>query len=395
MTLAATYGGPEAVHPAPPADATPQPTECTEASLEALSQENLRLRRRLWMLTREAEKNAAIFQRFHTLELCLLDAASLPELLDRIVNRTRDLLGLDEVTLIVHDPQHEVRNLLAGNGLTAPITPAVRLTDGPTSGNPAHGRLKGPWLGPYREEHADLFSNGRSLGSIALLPLVAEGCLFGSLNLASADPNRYTRSHSLDFHRRLASVASLSLQNAINRERLVVDGHTDRLTLWHNRRYLDARLPQEVARAQRYGEPLSCLILDVDHFKQINDRYGHPSGDAVLREIAGRIKSHLRISDLAVRYGGEEFVVFLIHATEENALATADRIRRCVADAPFHLGEDQRLRVTVSGGVAELQWGDGPDDPVAVGAAMLHKADAALYRAKTGGRDRIACHGQT
>jgi diguanylate cyclase (GGDEF)-like protein len=191
----------------------------------------------------------------------------------------------------------------------------------------------------------------------------------------------------------LASIASLCLQNALNRERLVVEGHTDPLTRWRNRRYLDMRLPQEVARAIRYREPLSCLILDVDHFKHVNDRYGHSAGDCVLRELAERVSTHLRSSDLPVRYGGEEFVVFLIRTPEHHASGVAERIRQSIAAAPFRVPGDQLIHVSVSVGTAELQPGDAPNDPVALGASMLHKADAALYRAKAQGRNRIVRHG--
>ena len=217
--------------------------------------------------------------------------------------------------------------------------------------------------------------------------------MFGSLNLASADRNRYTERHARDFHVRLASVASLCLQNAMNRERLLVSSHTDLLTRWYNRRYLDLRLPQEVARALRYREPLCCLMLDLDHFKRINDRYGHPAGDAVLREVAGRIQRQLRSSDLRVRYGGEELVVFLIRTTEQDAVGVAERIRRGVAETPIRLQDGQQLQVTLSGGIAELEPGDRSADPVALGAAMLQRADAALYQAKAAGRDRIVRHG--
>ncbi len=363
-----------------------------EDTLETLRNENLRLRRELKALSREAGKNEVIFWRFHSLELSLLDATSLPELVDRIIHETREMLGLDEVTLILDDPGHEIRNLLAGNGLALPLPPLVQWRDGPTTGKPAPGRPKGPWLGPYHEEHSRLFSGRSRLGSVALLPLMAQGCLFGRLNLASADAARYTRRHAVDFHCRLASVASLCLQNAVNRERLVVDGHTDPLTRWRNRRYLDLRLPQEVARAIRYGEPLSCLILDVDRFKQVNDRYGHAAGDCVLREVAERVRNELRNSDLAVRYGGEEFVVFLIRTTERDASDVAERIRQCVAATPLRVPGDQLLDITVSGGTAELVHGDGQEDPAALGAAMLHRADTALYRAKAQGRNRIVSY---
>jgi two-component system, cell cycle response regulator len=364
-----------------------------EPAQQTLLEENQRLRRELRTLALEAEKNEAIFRRFHELELALLNAGSLQDLLGVMVHGTRETLGLEQVTLILHDPQQEVRGLLQGEAPEAPVLPGVRLTDAPpTSGRAPAPRPK-PWLGPYRRGHAELFSPGERFGSVALIPLAAQDSTLGSLNLASADPHRYTSHHACDFHIRLASVASLCLQNAMNRERLLISSHTDLLTRWYNRRFLDLRLPQEVARALRYEEPLCCLILDLDHFKQINDRYGHPAGDTVLREVADRIKGRLRSSDLRVRYGGEELVVFLIRTTEQDAVGVAERIRRGVAENPILLQEGQLLQVTLSGGIAELELGDPSADPVALGADMLKRADAALYQAKAAGRDRIARHG--
>jgi len=368
--------------------------EHPEDTLETLRRENLRLRREIGALAREAEKNESIFRRFQALELSLLTAASLLELVDRLVQGTRQTLGLDEVTLLLHDPRHEVRNLLAGDALPFPVLPGVRLTEDLSLWRRVCGERGGPWLGSFRKNHSVLFSGTRAFGSVALLPLATQECVFGGLSLASVDPNRYTRNHACDFHNRLAGIASLCLQNAMNRERLIVNSHTDLLTHWYNRRYLDIRLPQEVARALRYREPLCCLMLDLDHFKRINDRYGHPAGDAVLREVADRIKKQLRSSDLRVRYGGEEFVVFLIRTREEDAASVAERVRRGVAEAPIRLQGEASLRVTLSGGIAELAPGDRSKDPVALGAAMLQRADAALYRAKAAGRDRIVCHGK-
>jgi uncharacterized protein YigA (DUF484 family) len=172
------------------------------------------LRRELKGLSREAGKNEAIFWRFHSLELSLLDSRSLSELVDRMIRGTREILGLDEVTLILYDPEHEIRNLLAGNGLSLPFPPLLRLTDRPATGDWTSRGPEDPWLGPYREDHCGLFSGRSSLGSVALLPLMAQGCLFGRLNLASGDSARYTRSHAVDFHRRLASIAEWSLHTA-------------------------------------------------------------------------------------------------------------------------------------------------------------------------------------
>lgn len=355
--------------------------------------ENRRLRHELRNLALEAEKNEGIFRRFQGLVLSMLDAGSLPDLLGLMVQGTRERLRLDQVTLLLFDPNLEIRGLLQSDTPSVPVLPGVRLTQAPPPwGLPIEPQV-GAWLGPYRREHGELFSPGRRFGSVALLPLAAQGTLFGSLNLASADPNRYTNQHASDFLAHLAGVASLCLQSALDRQRLVVSSYTDLLTRWYNRRYLEQRLPQEVARSLRYREPLCCLMLDLDHFKRINDQYGHPAGDQVLREVADRIKDQLRSSDLRVRYGGEELAVFLIRTTEPDAIGVAERIRKGVASSPIDLPSGQRVKVTLSGGISPLEPADRSADPALLGSAMLRRADDALYRAKAAGRDRILCHG--
>jgi diguanylate cyclase (GGDEF)-like protein len=356
---------------------------------DALRRENLRLRLELDALSQEAAKNEKLFRRFHALELSLLHAITLPELVDRIIEETRATLALDAVTLALYDPAHEIRNLLTANGVSLPHSPLVQFVDGDIAAAPASDGPAAPWLGPYLSGHAGLFGRLGPLGSVALLPLIAQGCLVGALNLGSSDPGRYTPGLAIDFHNRLASVTSVCLQNAINRERLIADGHTDPLTGWSNRRYLEARLPQEVALAVRHDEPLSCLVLDVDHFKHVNDRYGHVAGDGVLREFAARVRDQLRTTDLAVRFGGEEFAVFLIRTGEVDARQVAERIRRRVAAAPFRLPDGRLVPITVSGGIAGLLPREHPNDAAALGASMLRRADAALYRAKARGRNRI------
>jgi diguanylate cyclase (GGDEF)-like protein len=372
-------------------------TERRDATLESVREENARLHRALRDLTREAEKNEAVSRRFHALELALLDAPRLPELVDRIVGETPKRLALDEVTLLLTDPEHEIRYLLGHQMPTLVESPAVRFCDRVVPGDGDPAGLKGPWTGPYRKKYAYLFRRGDKLGSVALLPLCADGRLFGTLNLASSDPERYTPHHASDFHRHLANITSLCLQNAINREKLEVSGNTDVLTGWHNRRHLETRLPEEMARAIRYSEPLCCLILDIDHFKQINDVYGHLAGDDILREVARQIKLELRGSDLAARYGGEEFVVFLSQTSGDDAERVAERVRRRIASTAFDTGRGVSLDVTLSGGISELRRIECPRSPAGLGRELLQRADAALYRAKASGRNRIVRHeaGQT
>jgi diguanylate cyclase (GGDEF)-like protein len=159
----------------------------------------------------------------------------------------------------------------------------------------------------------------------------------------------------------------------------------DGLTGLFNRRELDERAAQKIALAQRHGRPFSCLLLDVDHFKQINDTHGHAAGDAVLRSVAGMIRETSRISDVAGRYGGEEFVLLLPETAAHEAVAVADKLRARLAASPFVVGAAS-LAVRASIGVAA--WSDA----MSTAADLYAAADEALYRAKALGRDRTELH---
>lgn len=361
-----------------------------EATLEDLRVENRQLRGRLQDLTDEAGKNETISRRFQSIELSLLSAPSLPELLHCLVEGVADTLALDDVSLVLHDRDHEVRHLLFHAGSQPADFPGVLFTDHLNALAPLYTGLHRPWLGPCLGlEHTSLFHPGSDLRSVAILPLISHGIVFGSLNLGSREQARYTRHHATDFHRRLAIVSAVCLENTINRERLVLSGHTDVLTGWHNRRYLQRRLPEELARAQRYLQPLSGLLLDVDHFKRVNDNHGHATGDRVLRDVADRVKRELRSSDVAVRYGGEEFAVLLPQTGLRDAARLAERIRQSVAAVPFRGQDGEDLAVTVSVGVAQLRALTRGMDIEGLGQQLFEDADLALYQAKSGGRNRV------
>jgi diguanylate cyclase (GGDEF)-like protein len=161
----------------------------------------------------------------------------------------------------------------------------------------------------------------------------------------------------------------------------------DGLTRCFNHHYFKMRLEQEVARSRRYGSPMSLVMFDVDHFKRVNDTYGHPAGDAVLAQLAGLALASVRSSDVVARYGGEEFAILLIEAGAREASIVANRFReRVAAHAVLHQGagaaSSVELRVTVSAGVAELWAGESMP-------SLLQRADGALYQAKAGGRNQI------
>jgi diguanylate cyclase (GGDEF)-like protein len=156
----------------------------------------------------------------------------------------------------------------------------------------------------------------------------------------------------------------------------------DGLTQVHNRRYLDEFLDREVARARRHFRPLSVVLFDIDRFKALNDTRGHLCGDAVLRDLAGLVRTTVRQEDLLARYGGEEFALVLVETNHDEAATAAERVRELVAGHTFTF-EDVTLQVTISVGVATISGEAGPGE-------LLRAADERLYQAKRAGRNRVA-----
>src|SRR5665213_1538954 len=157
---------------------------------------------------------------------------------------------------------------------------------------------------------------------------------------------------------------------------------TDQLTGLHNRRYMIGQLEALVQRATRGGAPVAALLIDIDHFKKINDSFGHDVGDEVLREFAVRLATNVRAIDLPCRYGGEEFVIIMPDTAVDDAERIAERIRRYVAGSPFRVAQGtELLTVTISIGVAVLSGADDTSE------ALLKRADEALYEAKAAGRN--------
>lgn len=218
---------------------------------------------------------------------------------------------------------------------------------------------------------------------LVLIPLAFKGVPLGLFLLA--------RAHEFSHHaHRMMNLFqqsfALALNNAQAHHQLQHLAVIDPLTGLYNRRFGTARLSEEFQRAVRAETPLSVLMLDIDHFKAINDTHGHLIGDRVLAQVAQVLQQLSRESDIAVRYGGEEFFILLPGANCDNAQALAERIRRAVADLVIdHAG--MALRVTISIGLSSL-----PEAAANTPEILITQADTALYQAKQGGRNRVCCH---
>ncbi|AEG59189.1 GGDEF domain-containing protein [Desulforamulus ruminis] len=161
--------------------------------------------------------------------------------------------------------------------------------------------------------------------------------------------------------------------------------YIDGLTGLYNHRYMQVRLEEEISRAIRYKRTLTLLMLDLDFFKSINDRYGHIAGDLVLKSLSAVIVENLREGDISCRYGGEELVVILPETDLKEGTPVAERLRKAIESTPFHLSPGcPPIQLTVSIGIAELMEGD-------TGQSLLQRADEALYLAKSHGRNRCNC----
>ncbi|MBS0613580.1 MAG: sensor domain-containing diguanylate cyclase [Proteobacteria bacterium] len=362
--------------------------------VDALARENEDLRARLRMLTGEAAHNAVLLKRTQDRELTLLRADTLPQLLRALVEGLRDSYGLEAVFLVLLDPQHEIRHLLSGGGDDPEEFARVLFVDSLIGLAPQLSGLHKPWLGPYSAaDHRLLFGDVTGLQSIALLPLPRMDRLTGVLCFGCKDPARFTRHHATDFLSHLGALAAICLENATNRARLLRAGITDFLTGWHNRRYLQQRLKEEISRAQRRAGSVACLMLDVDRFKSINDAYGHLAGDKALKEVTLRVEAQIRSMDTAARFGGDELAIVLPETSAADAVRLAERIRESVAAVPVKLTPQIEQRLTLSVGVSAIAPARHETDLKSLGDHLLADADAALYRAKALGRNRVQTAG--
>jgi len=336
-------------------------------------------------LLRHAGENEKILRRYQQFELELLNVEDFQSLLNVLLQNSIKHFQWDAVELWLFDPQSTLQELLCDE-----VFPGLQLL---ASNNVLRdlydGRPQVSLLSINNEQAAKLFPSQHTvIASAALLPLIRQRTLVGSLHFGASTRHRFANSKATDFIEHLASVVSVCFENTVNRERLHRLSMLDGLTQIKNRRAFQLALDAEVSRSARSGDPLSLLFVDLDHFKNINDQFGHQVGDRLLKAVAQHIEHMLRKTDHVCRYGGEEFALVLPNCGRQRAEEIAERIRLQVSE--LHVDNDQGGEVSVTLSMGISGWLPKPGD------TELHKAetliacsDKGVYQSKADGRNRI------
>ena len=367
--------------------------DAAQSALLDLQRENQILRDRLDSLLELAHRNQSIMARHQSFDLKIISANSFRELITNIFSALAITSELDVVSLVLFDKFGDLQHMLSDLKIDLQEFPHLIFLRHEVELSQPQSALRRPQLGLYQSlAYGSYFSTfSKKPASIAIIPMYRQGRLIGCLNLGSFKADRFQPNMATDFIERLGSIIAICLENVINNERLTYIGLTDPLTNVSNRRYVEQRMLEEIARARRQRYSIACMYLDIDFFKKINDRYGHQGGDDVLKEVANRIKAELRLSDTLGRFGGEEFVVVLVNTNLHDAITVAERIRKSIASSEFVLSESGSCQATISIGLTTIDGNTNYEDAPSVARDLVLRADRALYQAKNAGRNQVRC----
>lgn len=344
-------------------------------------------------LFEKAAINEQILNRYQSFELKLLDATSLEQLLQNLLHDSLEAFQLEATELWLYDPQHTLQELIADKLLNHS---GLRLVANHRELLQLYGETPEVTLASRKYgEEINVLSNSK-IGSAALLPLIRQGVLVGSLHLGAKRAQRFAAEVSTDFVSHLARVVAVCFENAVNRDRLQRLSMYDVLTQVKNRRAFHMALDKEISRASRGDDPLSLLFIDLDHFKSINDTYGHPMGDKVLKTVAQSLQKSMRIIDHVCRYGGEEFALILPNCPPDMAVEIADRLRQKICELaiandeePEKLGDTIKTSLSIGACCWKPGRVRGNVDGKEIAKKLVASSDRGVYDAKAAGRNTV------
>jgi diguanylate cyclase (GGDEF)-like protein len=305
--------------------------------------------------------------------------SDLPSLLANISELVCELVDADACSVALLDPERNCLLTKAAFGLGHDRIEEISFRPGEGVAGWVVKNKQPALLGDVTEDpRFVVFPNTPTpIRSMACVPLMARDEPVGSLTATAAREDAFGES-DVDLLSFVARTIALDVENARLRKTSV----TDPLTGAYNREFLQHRLPAELAHARQHGRPLSVAMIDVDHFKAVNDRYGHEIGDRVLEEVASRLRGAIRRHDLLVRYGGEEFLVVLPDADLHRAREVGERMRQNLQGSAIRIEDERDIEVRISVGVTEQVEEDDA-------TTLIRRADTALYTAKGRGRNRV------
>ena len=307
---------------------------------------------------------------------------SLEQISSVLVNRLPSVFSIDYFTLFLYDQDKRKLNLMCHNHPEIESSFSISLSSSPIM---EAAVLRGQYIREqdfstssyYRGADNPLFKKGYFVS----IPLMIEKEVVGVLNINDVDQDSFNVG-DLGFILNLSELIAMSISNAVLYEQTKKLAVTDGLTGISNRPNMEQSLLSEFGRSMRYNSPLSVVLLDVDHFKDVNDSYGHQKGDEILVTFASVLKKFCRANDTAARYGGEEFLMILPQSNAQGAFKIAERVREEIMKMSF-VGNDSKFSVTTSCGVAELNR-----DYMKNTDQLINVADNAMYEAKNSGRNK-------
>jgi two-component system cell cycle response regulator len=337
------------------------------------------------------ERSKHEHERFYRASTALNRALTLDEIHAAAVEGARGVCDFDFVAISAYDKRdgsHTV-SLTVGEGFEA-LTGSKHRDPTSIASMVVKNKLALPVSGEWRDRHeTHIFHSGeriKGFESLYVLPLLVKDEVLGTFAVAARRPNAFP-SDRREMLGVVANQVAISLQNGRMVQSLEEQATTDGLTGLVNHRTFQERFSAMLGRADRHKLHVSILLTDIDHFKKVNDTYGHPTGDAVLKRVASILKASARKIDIVARYGGEEFALVLEGTDRAGARQLAERIREEVAAQTFESAKGP-FKATLSLGVAVY-----PEDGKAK-QDVISCADKALYAAKHGGRNRTVCHGE-
>ncbi|MEH6444188.1 MAG: sensor domain-containing diguanylate cyclase [Oceanospirillaceae bacterium] len=356
----------------------------------SLKSENQQLKKTLSTAMNEAKLNEEVLRRFIDIEVKMLSCNKLVDLINLLLNDFRQIFKLSVVSIFLHNKDDLAAPLLSSikpstlkylklfSDLTviADIYPEQRICAGQIP----------------RSLRKKVFPDNPFVLSCVLLPLINKGRIIGSLHLGASELNRYHSAYRYEYLERMSALLAVCIENCIIRENLAYLSSTDMLTKLYNRHSFDLEINKALQRANRHKQYLSLLFFDIDHFKQVNDNFGHPGGDAILKTFAAILKGNIRNTDFLARFGGEEFALLLPDCDYQQALQLANNLRLKIAEHSFSPHSDARISITTSIGVSCFLFDNfaaSNQNYAELSNLLLQTADEALYQAKEEGRNKI------